>query len=90
MNIYVHVCVCCRYVCIRVGKENIKTAKKTAPFARWAWFFRLIGPGKTAPARLHYVHTMYIYISTHYYIYILILYYLYIYTMYICIIYTVR
>jgi len=49
-------------------EENIKTAKKTAPCTRWAWFFRLIGPGKngaeTGEITLRviyiYIHIVYI------------------------------
>jgi len=61
------VCVC--VVCIQMEKENIKTAKKTAPCARWAWFFRLIGPGKNGAAKVgEIILRIYIYMDlyTHY------------------------
>jgi len=47
-----YVCV----VCIQMGKENIKTAKKSAPRGRGfsAWLVR----EKTEPARLYCVYTV--------------------------------
>lgn len=80
MNICACACVLYIIMYIRVGKENnMKTAKKTAPCARWAWFFRLIGPGKNGAEagkitmRIYiytyryniYLYTRYIYISYH-------------------------
>lgn len=49
---FTRACVCVCLVCIQMGKENIKTAKKSAPSERWAWFFRLIGPGKNGTGEI--------------------------------------